>query len=40
MRMLAVADFIGWACEECRKRLRESVPRRYCGTGEETESAE
>lgn len=40
LRVLAAADFIGWACEECRKQLWESAARRYCGTIEETEPAE
>ena len=40
LRVLTVDDFIGWACEECRRQLRESLVRRYCSAGEETEPGE
>lgn len=40
LRILAVADFIRWACETCRRELQQSVMRMYCGTGEESEPAE
>ena len=40
LRILAQADFIGWACEECRSQLFRCQLRRYCSTGEETETAE
>ena len=40
LRILEQADFIGWACEECRRQLNECQPRRYCSTGEETEPGE
>ena len=40
MRILAQADFIGWACEICREQLFKCQLRRYCSTGEETETAE
>ena len=40
MRILAQADFIGWACEVCRGQLFKCQLRRYCSTGEETETAE
>ena len=40
LRVLALPDFIGWACEECRRELAECQVRRYCGTVEETEKAE
>ena len=38
--ILAQADFIGWACGECVRQLRECQVRRYCGTVEETETEE
>ena len=40
LRILAQTDFIGWACETCREQLYQCQQRRYCGTGEETETAE
>ena len=40
LRILAMADFIGWACGECRRQMAEWVPRRWCGTVEETEPGE
>lgn len=40
LRIMAQADFIGWACEECRRQLNECQVRRYCPTGEQTETAE
>lgn len=40
LRVLILSDFIGWACGECLRELEECTPRRYCSTGEETESAE
>ena len=40
LRILAQADFIGWACEACLRQLSECQLRKYCGTGEETETAE
>lgn len=40
LRIMAQADFIGWACEECRRQLAECQIRRYCSTGEQTETAE
>ena len=40
LRILVQADFIGWACEECVRQLRECQVRRYCGTVEETETEE
>ena len=40
LRILAQADFIGWACEVCREQLFKCQLRRYCSTGEETETAE
>lgn len=40
LRILAQVDFIGWACDECRRQLYECQVRRYCGTGEETEPGE
>ena len=40
LKILAQMDFIGWACEECRRQLYECQVRRYCSTGEETEPGE
>ena len=40
LRILAQADFIGWACEECRRQLAECKARKFCSTGEESEPAE
>ena len=40
LQIMAQADFIGWACEECRRQLNECQVRRYCPTGEQTETAE
>ena len=40
LRIMAQVDFIGWACEECRRQLAECQIRRYCQTGEQTETAE
>ena len=39
-RILVIADFMGWACAECVRQLRESKPRIYCGTVEHTEPGE
>ena len=40
LQILAQAEFIGWACAECRRQLFECQVRRYCSTGEETEPGE
>ena len=40
LRILAQADFIGWACEDCRRQLAECQVRRYHNAGENTEMAE
>ena len=40
LRILAIDEFIGWACPECIRQLRECQARRYCGTVEETEPGE
>ena len=40
LRVLAVNDFIGWACEECRRQLRICQVRRFTPAGEETEPGE
>lgn len=40
LRVLAMTDFLGWACGACRRQLAESVPRMWCGTAEETEPGE
>ena len=40
LRILAQVDFIGWACEICREQLFKCQLRRYCSTGEKTETAE
>jgi hypothetical protein len=38
--MVAAGDYIGWACEECRRQLRDSYLRKFCGTIEFTEPDE
>lgn len=40
LRILAMTDFLGLACGECRKQLADCLPRRWCGTTEETEPGE
>lgn len=40
LRVLAMTDFLGWACEECWSQLAECMPRRWCDAGEETEPGE
>ena len=40
LRILVIADFFGWACEECRQQLQQCQVRRYCSTGEDTEPSE
>lgn len=40
LMIMAIGDFIGWACAECIAQLRECQVRRYCGCGEETEPGE
>ena len=34
LRVLVIDDFFGWACEECRQQLRDSVIGIYCRRGE------
>jgi hypothetical protein len=40
LRILAIDDFIGWACEECRQQLHDCLPRRFCSSGEHSEPSE
>ena len=40
LRILAMPDFIGWACGECRTQLNGCILRRFCGTVEHTDPAE
>ena len=40
LRILVLTDWIGWACESCRRQLRDCQVRRFCGTAEETEPGE
>lgn len=40
LRILVLADFIGWACGECIDQVGRSIPRRYASAGEETEPNE
>ena len=40
LRILALTDFIGWACKECAQQLRDCLQRRFCSAGEETEPGE
>ena len=40
LKVTALTDFIGWACEECREQLWSSAPRLYCPGFEQTEPSE
>lgn len=40
LRIIALTDFVGWACEECREQLWKSTPRLYCPSFEQTEPSE
>ena len=40
LRIVIVADFWDWACEQCARQVAESLPRRYVPAGEETEPNE
>ena len=40
LRILMLGDFIGWACEACRRQLGDCQQRRFCATAEETEPGE
>lgn len=40
LRIMAMTDFIGWACEDCRKQLQKSTERLFCGSVEWTEPSE
>lgn len=40
LKVMAMTDFIGWACRECRDQLRLCTLRLFCGTAEWTEEAE
>ena len=40
LRVLTVGDFMGRACEACRRQLKDSQPRIWCGTCEATEPGE
>ena len=40
LRILAVSDFIGWACPECFRQLKDSMERQFIDAGERTEPAE
>ena len=40
LRILALPDFIGWACEQCRRELHGCTLRRFCCSAEETEPGE
>lgn len=40
LRMLVVADFIGWACPQCIDQIGRSIPRRFVAAGEQTEPIE
>ena len=40
LKVLVIADFIGWACEQCHRELAESLPRRFLPAAEETETSE
>ena len=38
--VLAVGDFIGYACEQCIRELAQGLPRRHIPPNEETEPSE
>ena len=40
LKVMAMMDFIGWTCQECRDQLRLCALRLFCGTVEWTEEAE
>ena len=40
LKVTAMTDFIGWACDECREQLWQSSLRLYCPTFEQTEPSE
>lgn len=40
LKILAIGDFWGWACEQCVREVGESLPRRYLPGGEQTEPSE
>ena len=40
LSILVQAEFIGWACEECRQQLMACQVRRFCSAGEVTEPEE
>ena len=40
LRILMIGGFIGWACEICRKQLRDSQERRFMPACEHTEPGE
>ena len=40
LRIMAIADFIGWVCPECFRQLKDSMERRFIDAGERTEPAE
>ena len=40
LKMLVIGNFFGWACDECRRQLRESMERQFCSILEHTEPGE
>ena len=40
LKVLAIGDFIGWACEQCVRELGRGLPRQYIPQNEETEPCE
>lgn len=40
LQILVLTDWIGWACETCRRQLWDCQVRRFCSAGEETEPGE
>ena len=40
LRILFVGDFLGWACEICRRQIQDSTVRRWCAAAERTEPCE
>ena len=40
LRILVLAEYIGWTCQQCIEQVGKSQVRRYVSTGEETEPCE
>lgn len=40
LRMLVLADYIGWTCTQCIEQVGSCIPRRFVSAGEQTEPIE